>query len=403
MIRFLVCLFPALLFWWTPIVTVLPVLEARPVTVVPTSPTHGDEHTSVSPDGSYWTESVASTTVFPENFTDHDLDWFMNNSTTGNSSDASVVPAHPSNVVPLYVRIIIPLVSGLFVIVGTIGNGLVILAFCSYRQVRTSAHTFILSISISDIMMTGFHYPTGIVSMIIGAPAFGETLCPIQGALFFISIYVSFLSMVLIAFNRCMHITKSPSTYRKLFTPVKSFLWVLLSWVVAGLLLAPGFLGYGEFGWSKYQVCSITHENPYSAYYMASVFGISYWVVFFVVAGIYARIYFFVKDSVVTMAAANQNLANPKQYVSKRVIKQTKHMFIIFSAFTACTAPVFVIYGIRNFLSREVIMMLLVLYSLNHVMNPFLYAWKLRVFRRAFKALVSCKRQLPFQAGNGWN
>ncbi|XP_078689186.1 melatonin receptor type 1B-A-like [Branchiostoma floridae x Branchiostoma belcheri] len=393
--RYIICLLPSLLFWWAPIVTVLPLMEARPqVTVAPTGQTHGDEHTSVSPDGSYWTESgTASSTAFYES---HDYGEEPDNVTMGDPLVASTWSLHG-----VAIR---STVTGVFSVVGTIGNGLVILAFCTYKQVRTSAHTFILSISISDIMMTGFQYPTAMASMIIGAPALGETLCPMVGALLCLSIYVSFLSMVLIAFNRCMHITKSPSTYRKLFTPVKSFLWVLLSWVVAGLLLIPGFLGYGEFGWSKYQLCSIVHEHPYSPYYMSNVFGITYCIVFFVVAGIYTRIYFFVKDSVVTMAAANLNLVNRNQYVSKRVIKQTKHMFIIFSAFTVSTAPSVLLYMINvhgSFFPFEVIYVVFIVYRLNHVLNPFLFAWKLRVFRRAFKALLQCKRQLPFQPGDG--
>ncbi|CAH1264302.1 GPR50 [Branchiostoma lanceolatum] len=321
----------------------------------------------------------------------------------GNPPVTTINPAlsDPENKdLPVYGVAIISTVTGIFGVVGTIGNGLVILAFCTYKQVRTSAHTFILSISISDILMTGFQYPTAMASMIIGAPSLGHAMCPVLGSLFFFSIYVSFLSMVLIAFNRCIHITKSTDTYRELFSPLRSFLWVLLSWVVSGLLVAPGFLGYGEFGWSKYQVCSIVPENPYSAYYISHVSGISYWLVFCLVAGIYFRIYLYVKDSVVTMAAANQNLANPGQYVSRRVIQRTKHMFIIFCVFTVCSAPSVLLYSInvhKRFLPDAAIVALTTLYRLNHVLNPFLYAWKLRVFRRAFKALIRCKRQLPFQ------
>ncbi|XP_066290005.1 melatonin receptor type 1B-like [Branchiostoma lanceolatum] len=250
--------------------------------------------------------------------------------------------------------------------------------------------------------MTGFQYPTGMASTIMGAPSLGNALCPILGALFFLSIYVSLLSMVLIAFNRCIHITKSTDTYRKLFSPFKSFLWVLLSWVVSGVLVAPAFLGYGEFGWNKAHVCGIINENPYSPHYISNIYGVTYWLVFCVVAGLYLRIYIYVKDSVVKMAVANQNPVNFEHFVSIRVIKQTKHMFIMFSVFTVCSAPSVLLYSINvhePFMSPGAIVAFFSLYRLNYVLNPFLYGWKLPVFRRAFKALIRCKRHLPFQPG----
>ncbi|XP_035660864.1 melatonin receptor type 1B-A-like [Branchiostoma floridae] len=323
---------------------------------------------------------------------------------TGNSSVAVRSPVHE---VPLQVMVISSIVLGIYSIVGTLGNGLVILAFCMYRQVRTSAHTFIVSISVSDLLITGLQYPTGIASMIIGAPSLGEAMCPILGAALFFSIYVSLFSVLLIAFNRYTHITTSPNTYQKLFGPSKSLLWVLLAWVISGLLVAPGFLGYGEFGWgAKHRKCGMTDDNPYNAYYESNIYAVSYLIVFCLVAGIYLRIYFFVKNSVMVMAEANLNLANPEQYVSSRVVKQTKHMFIIFSVFTVTSAPFVLLHSIdshRAFLPSEVSFLLIGVYCLTHVLNPFMYAWKIPVFRRAFKAIIRCKRQLPFQPGAGVN
>ncbi|XP_035668985.1 melatonin-related receptor-like [Branchiostoma floridae] len=322
-----------------------------------------------------------------------------------NQTVTSVSPAlsdSENKSTPGYGVIFSSTVTGIFSAVGTIGNGMVITAFCTYRQVRTSANSFILSISISDIIITGFQYPVGMASSIIGAPSLGHAMCPILGALFFFSIYVSSSSMVLIAFNRCIHITMSTDTYRKLFSPFMSFLWILLSWVVSGLLVAPAFLGYGEFGWNKNRICSVMEGSPYSPQYVSNIFGGFYWLVFCVVVCLYVRIYLFSKKSVVTMAAVTPNLANPGQYVSKRMLKQTKHMFIIFSIFTVCTAPGVLFFSINvhaDFLPFAAIVVSFMLYRLNYVLNPFLYAWKLSSFRRAFKALVRCKRQLPFQAG----
>eukprot|EP00058_Branchiostoma_floridae_P021207 XP_002606697.1 hypothetical protein BRAFLDRAFT_72536 [Branchiostoma floridae] len=364
------------------IAIILPSLEAQSLTAAPTNPTHEGGQASVSPGDSFPAES-------------------------GNQS---VTPANPApsdaenkTMAAAYGVAVSSTVTGIYSVVGTIGNGLVILTFCTYRQVRTSAHTIILSISISDVIITGFQYPVSTASGILGAPSLGHAMCPMIGALFYFSIYISLLSMVLIAFNRCIRVTKSTETYRRLFGPSRSFLWVLLSWVVSGLLVVPGFLGYGEFGWNKNsQICALMDNSSYSRDYVSNVYGLFYLIVFCVVIGIYLRIYLFVNDSVVTMAAANQNIANHEKYVSQRVIQRTKHMLLIFGVFTVCSAPSVLLFSInvhKDFLPQTVIVVSFMLYRLNYVLNPFLYAWKLPVFRRAFKAIVRCKRQLPFQAG----
>ncbi|CAH1264303.1 Hypp2931 [Branchiostoma lanceolatum] len=98
--RFVICLLPSLLFWWTPIVTVLPFLEARPVTVTPTSQTHEDDHTSVTPDDSYWTESVynaitllgvVSPAAFYKALCDKEPGAFTENVTVGDVGNGSKV------------------------------------------------------------------------------------------------------------------------------------------------------------------------------------------------------------------------------------------------------------------------------------------------------------------------
>ncbi|XP_035677299.1 adenosine receptor A2a-like [Branchiostoma floridae] len=303
------------------------------------------------------TMGMDSTTAFYRALYVEEPDGVAGNVTTA-------LPDSENKTVTSAFEVVISTVSVIYSLVGTVGNGLVILAFCSYRQVCLNVHII---------------------------PSF-------LFKFFTLSTYRRYL------WYWYIHVTKSPDTYRKLFSPIKSFLWVLVSWVVSVLLVVPGFLGYGEFGWSKdNHVCLINlHDSPYSPAYVSNIYGLFYLLVFCVVIAIYTRIYFFVKDSVVTMAAANQHLANREQYVSQRVIQRTKHMFLIFGAFTVCSAPSVLLFSINvheGFLPKAAIVVLFMLYRMNYVLNPFLYAWKLPVFRRAFKALVRCKRQLPFQPG----
>ncbi|XP_066263792.1 adenosine receptor A3-like [Branchiostoma lanceolatum] len=246
--------------------------------------------------------------------------------------------------------------------------------------------------------MTGLQYPTRVAAMITGAPPLGDAMCPILGALTFFSIYVSFFSVILIALSRYVRITKSIDTYKKIFGPSRSFLWVSLSWVVSGLLVAPGFLGYGKFGWnSRNRTCGQVYPHPYQAHYFSNIFGVSCWVTLSLAIGIFLKVYFDVKNSVI---GTNSSDHHHDHYVPRRLIKQTKHMFIFFCALAMSITPYALLNSIDlyvHFLPNAVRIMLLVLFGLNHVVNPFLYAWKLTIFQRAFRALSRCKRRLPIQ------
>ncbi|XP_078701271.1 melatonin-related receptor-like [Branchiostoma floridae x Branchiostoma belcheri] len=374
--RMLACLFPAFIFWWPLIVTVSTSVGALPTTKLP----HGERSD---------TESTASVVT--------------SYSTNSDNTSLATSAMNSSNPVRTYSTLVVvgfSTLAGIFSLVGTVGNGLVILAYCSYRKVRTSANTFILSISISDILLTGVQYPTRMAAMITGAPPLGDAVCQILGALTFFSVYVSFFSVVLIALSRYVRITKSLDTYKKLFRPFKSFLWVLLSWVVSGLLVVPGFLGYGKFGWNtRNRQCGLVYPHPYQPHYFSNVFGVTCWVTLCLAVAIFLKIYFDVKNSVMTLVEANPN-EYQDQHVPKRLIKQTKHMFIFFCALAISVSPHALLTSIdvhAKFMPTALRIMVILLFGLNHVVNPFLYAWKLTIFKRAFSALFHCKRHLPSQ------
>ncbi|XP_035661938.1 adenosine receptor A2a-like [Branchiostoma floridae] len=250
--------------------------------------------------------------------------------------------------------------------------------------------------------MTALQYPTRVAAMATGAPPLGAAMCPILGALTFFSIYVSFFSVVLIALSRYVRITKSIDTYRKLFGPFRSFLWVCLSWVVSAVLVAPGFLGYGKFGWnSRNKTCGQVYPHPYQSHYFSNVFGVTCWVTLCLAVAIFLKIYFDVRNSVMKLVEANSGGdRHPDQHVPKRLIKQTKHMFIFFCALAISITPYVLLNSIDThvrFLPSAVRIMLIALFGLNHVMNPFLYAWKLTIFKRAFSALFRCESRLAVQ------
>ncbi|XP_078576564.1 D(1)-like dopamine receptor [Branchiostoma floridae x Branchiostoma japonicum] len=263
---------------------------------------------------------------------------------------------------------------------------------------------FVLNIAVSDLLITAVQAPTRLAAVVTGAPPGGQGFCAFLGFIGFLNCCISVLSSALIAFNRYIRISQSPSTYIRLFGPLKSCMWIAASWGVCVLIvILPGMLGVGRFGWDGVRSqCDLDSNHPYSRYYFSLVFGGAYWISVSTVVVFYVKTYLFVKNSVMTIAQNRSNLGNKREYVSTEMVRRTRHMFIIFCTSTVLQAPAVLLESIdftASFIPFEVIFVGIFLFGSCHAINPFMYPWKVRVFRRAFKALLQCKRNLPYVPG----
>ncbi|XP_019630488.1 PREDICTED: adenosine receptor A1-like [Branchiostoma belcheri] len=261
---------------------------------------------------------------------------------------------------------------GISSLLGTVGNVAVILAFLLYHKVRTTANTFILNLSIWDLVSSAAIIPLSILSMATGQPNCGEACCA----------FIGFLSMF--------------TTYKRLFSPVKAFLWVVGSWVTGTMIMFPAISGiYGSLGWDAYiSVCQVSSDDPQSPLFFKNVLLSMYWVVVFTISAFYIRIYLHVRKS--TMAIG-QHLGHSPQQVSLQAVKRTKHMFYIFFTFFALTCPSIVMNYVdffSAFLPKAVFLTSSALYYLNIAVNPIIYTWTLKEFQQGFKSMIRCRRHL---------
>ncbi|XP_019632523.1 PREDICTED: melatonin-related receptor-like [Branchiostoma belcheri] len=282
-------------------------------------------------------------------------------------------------------------------LVGTVGNTAVVLAFCLYKKVRSAANTFILNTSVWDLVSSAAIIPLFLWSMISGQPNCGEACCAFIGFLSMFSITQSLLSCALIAFNRYVHVVLSLATYKRLFSPVKAFLWVVGAWVTGILIMFPATAGiYGTLGWDAYvHVCQLSSVDPKSVLYMKHILMSTHWAAAFAIFAFYARIYLHVRKSAMSVG---QHLGHSPHQVSLQAVKRTKHMFYIFFTFFALTSPGIVLSGYIDphaiLLPKAVFVICVALYYWNTAVNPIIYTWTLKEFRQGFKSMVRCRRHI---------
>eukprot|EP00058_Branchiostoma_floridae_P002122 XP_002587610.1 hypothetical protein BRAFLDRAFT_96450 [Branchiostoma floridae] len=296
-------------------------------------------------------------------------------------------------------------IFGISSMVGTVGNAAVILAFCLYKKVRTTDNTFILNTSIWDLVTSAVIIPLFLSSTMTGLPNCGQACCAFIGFLSLFSMTQSLLSCALIAFNRYVHVVLSLATYKRLFGPVKAFLWVVGVWVIGTLVMLPAIVGvYGSLGWdADAKLCQMSNE-PKSLLFFKNVLASLHWTTLLVISAFYARIYLHVRKSAM---AIGQHLGHSPQQVSLQAVKRTKHMFYIFFTLFTLISPTIVImqvdpHGVST--PELVFLIIAAMYYWNTAVNPIIYTWTLKEFRQGFKSLVRCRRHIipnppPHQPG----
>ncbi|XP_069719608.1 melanopsin isoform X3 [Phaenicophaeus curvirostris] len=154
--------------------------------------------------------------------------------------------AFPTVDVPDHAHYTIGVVILIVGITGTLGNFLVIYAFCRSRSLQTPANVFIINLAISDFLMSITQSPVFFTNSLHKRWIFGEKGCELYafcGALFGIT---SMITLMVIALDRYFVITKPLASVG--VTSKKKALIILVGvWLYSLAWSLPPF-----FGWSAY-------------------------------------------------------------------------------------------------------------------------------------------------------
>jgi len=177
----------------------------------------------------------------------------------------------------------------LFAILGICLNLLVIVALMHYRRTRRHVTTpFIISLSISDLVYSGFILPIMAARFHHQETPLGETWCQVYPLIYYGTMGASLLSLTMVTLNRAFMLFL-PSKVDSIFTnnknikghklPINSLIILFLCWLIPILMLLPSFTGTeGKMGLQRHtQSCTILADregdNPKKLFY-AIGFGI---------------------------------------------------------------------------------------------------------------------------------
>nr|XP_015832228.2 5-hydroxytryptamine receptor 4 [Nothobranchius furzeri] len=339
--------------------------------------------------------------------------------------------------------VVLTVLLSIIIIITVFGNLLVMVALCKDRHLRKKkTNYFIVSLAFADLLVALVVMPFAAIELTTGQWLYGEIFCLVRTSLDVLLTTASILHLCCIALDRYYAICCQPLVYRLKMTPVRvalmlggcwiiptfiSFLPVMQSWNAIGIedIIEER---RALMGGSNDTSCVFLVNWPYAL--ICSV--VAFYVPLALMVLAYQRIYVTAMthvrqietlqragsapvtgtDPVITLRSSTSS--DPLEHYRPRTTmgssssehppvansrmrietKAAKTLAVIMGCFCLCWAPFFITNVVDPFIHYSVPWQLwtawLWLGYINSGLNPFLYAFLNRAFRRAFLVILCC-------------
>lgn len=282
------------------------------------------------------------------------------------------------------------------IILGTLGNFLVIISVIINRNMRSTTNFFIASLATADLVVTSICMPLFYVYYVLTWPVwpFGKAGCRILSFLVHMSVMASALSLLSISYDRFLSVF---FPMRKFITKTRAKMLVAFIWFVSPLLLLPSLLHHDTKptmkDGKKEVMCIESWDTPQETHSYQMYRVSCYFLFVLQISVVYFLIGFHLYKRQHPGEQTCQNKA--KELLSKRKI--IKMLLLVVALFTLCWLPYIINKLLNIFPPRPNYVPPTLFVSvgnflglLNSVANPLVYAVLNKNFRTAFKNALRC-------------
>uniref|UniRef100_A0A665TUP7 5-hydroxytryptamine receptor 4 n=1 Tax=Echeneis naucrates TaxID=173247 RepID=A0A665TUP7_ECHNA len=306
----------------------------------------------------------------------------------------------------------------IIIIMTVFGNLLVMVALCKDRQLRKKkTNYFIVSLAFADLLVALVVMPFAAIELTTGQWHYGEIFCLVRTSLDVLLTTASILHLCCIALDRYYAICCQPLVYRNKMTPLRvavmlsgcwliptfiSFLPIMQSWNAIGI---EDIERRALTGGSNDTSCVFLVNQPYALICSAVAFYVPLALMVLAYQRIYVTAMIHVRQiETLQRAVRSSTSSDPSETYHLRTTmansrmrvetKAAKTLAVIMGCFCLCWAPFFITNVVDPFIHYSVPWQLwtawLWLGYINSGLNPFLYAFLNRAFRRAFLVILCC-------------
>ena len=267
------------------------------------------------------------------------------------------------------------------VITGTsiVGNVLVLMALYRNPRLRKLSNLYIISLAVSDIILSAVAMPFTCISEIAGRWILGQTICSLQASLATMLGTTSLVNMAFIAGNRLLKVVY-PNTHRKLVSMKTILFSIVVAWCFTGAIPLSFYItGVRVIFHPGHAVCLFDFSTAsYTLIALIAVF--EAFIPYQVILICYFKVWRFVRSHSVQMTTSRVNAED---------VKLNRLLSLIVISFTVCFTPFLAIILIESFreqfsLPRQVYFLGTVMIGTASCVNPVIYGVFNKEFRREF-------------------
>lgn len=273
------------------------------------------------------------------------------------------------------------------------GNSLVLTAVYRNPRLRTSAHYFIATLALTDLLSACISQPLTVTVLISGRWMTGTFGCHIHGFFNSFLTYTSSYTMVLTAVNRYFKVVR-PRSYTRYFTRKRVLFQLASIWIVNLLVvLTPVLCGWAQFGfYDIFKACALRFSPSREVSWAAFEFTTFSLIPMVIISICHYKVSKTLRRHnhvLVSLRSSNTSI-----HVDE--IRVTKTLFMLVFAFFACMFIGFIMVVVcriaTGFILSPVGYSLIFLITLTTAINPILYTCTSKVFRKEFYLIFKCKR-----------
>uniref|UniRef100_A0AAZ3P7F1 Neuropeptide Y receptor type 2 n=1 Tax=Oncorhynchus tshawytscha TaxID=74940 RepID=A0AAZ3P7F1_ONCTS len=283
------------------------------------------------------------------------------------------------------------------ILLGVVGNSLVIYVVYRFKTLRTVTNFFIANLAVADLLVNTLCLPFTLVYTLLGEWKFGQVLCFLLPYAQGLAVHVSTVTLNVIALDRHRCIVYHLETRMRKDV---CFGVIAATWVLSALLASPLaiFREYGTFNLAPGQPIQVCTEKwPGSStdgtVYSISMLLLQYVLPLAIISFAYARIWSKLRSH---MSPAGRNDRHRRRRKTTKMLVTVVGVFAVswlpFHAFQLATDIDSSVLDMRDFR---------LLYTLFHVVamcstfaNPLLYGWMNSNYRTAFTTVFRCDQRM---------
>ncbi|XP_033097174.1 melatonin receptor type 1A-like [Anneissia japonica] len=289
----------------------------------------------------------------------------------------------------------------IYTALGTFGNSMTLIVVWRIPTLSTPINFFIINLAIADLIISIIVNPLYIITIIYNKWPFGGMLCNVVRFLTIWSCVCSALNLAAIAYNRYVCILK-PSRYTEIFTK-KRTLWMCFAvWGFAFLPVLVPAIAIGSRGYNDQSTSCSANRSDDADYwkYFTTVLLIIVIIIASIIVFCYVKIIRKVSASMKTTRSSKLQRGDTGRVSAKLLNNRkkeynlAKNIMVVSTTFMICWAPMCFVSIARvsgAIIPQQLWQVTVLLILLNSAINPIIYAWRNKYFRKAYLQTL-CKR-----------